>query len=1089
MGASGPTTSNQRAVVYPAATSNFWAYSGGILGGGDGTGNPVVAVACWNVSGGNPGSLRGSTATVTFSNTMTSGLSGGTVLTGTFASAIQLYSGTQYALGYLSTAHDFNHGMSAAANFSNGSGGYTQPVVFYFRDVSAQPPTDPMGYTSNSVQGVISVFLNVTANRAPTAALVSPSGTITSATPAMQYSFTDADATAGYGDKLHQYRIQVRRKSDNASFWDATFTATTAEQSAAQTNQTYAGTALVPGTTYQSRAWVSDLFATASAWTAWTDFTVNAGGTVTVVSPSGKQNVSSGITFTADWTHASSLSTQDVQIQLLQNGVVVQDSGSIAKTVVSSSAPGTSFTITWAQSGFSTLTWGTAYTYQIRGQDTGGLWSPYSTPQTAFSTDAYPNVATGLSPANSLAVTSPPILTATITDPDAGDTLTANARIKLPPTIANPTFTSDVSGWTGSNTGDTAGATVTAPVYDTSVYASGGAKTAITASTAVAGIVYHVENTATWIPVVAGESYTVRGAYETSAANLHPLLQIRWYNSGRTLLSTSQETDWAPAVNTSYTRAFTATAPASAVYCRIALALNTAANNTTGNAFCNAFSVDQGTRFIRSMSFAGSTATYQTALGTNDVQTISATGATSGTFTVNVDGAVSATIAWNASAATVQSTLQALWTVGAAMTCTGGPLNTTPIICTYNQALAGTYRNLATIGINSLVGATPTIAHTTSGVPSDLAQYGTYYWDCAGNDGTLTGSYPTQATFIYGQGPTVVVTAPVANSTITTATPTVTWTASGQVKYEIVVYLHNTSTVVYDSGVITSAVQSVAIPSGYLHGSPSTDYDIVVYVTNSTPLTGSNAAQKFTVNYTAPTAPTNFRASPTLANLDAQASSVLCSWDQSVYASNVFVQYILDRRDAGTAASDASTVILGRFTSLTQLSFVDYLPVPDHSYTYSIRQQVTQGTDVTESGRVEAAASVSLAGIVICAALDGGTYRAVLSYTSARKYQHTQDTQTLTPWGAAQPTVLIGAQNYQTLTGTFTLLADSVAQASAYIAALRAMYAQRLIVCVRDERDRRFFGVIRKFDESDVRYLLYTVDLEVVEVTFTEGAV
>lgn len=489
------------------------------------------------------------------------------------------------------------------------------------------------------------------------------------------------------------------------------------------------------------------------------------------------------------------------------------------------------------------------------------------------------------------------------------------------------------------------------------------------------------------------------------------------------------------------------------------------------------------------MTFASNIATYTTTVGTNDVQTITTTGVpTGGTFTVAVDGATTGTIAYNASAATVQTALQALSTVGANLTCTGGPLPS-GVICTWNTNYASTYKNIFVLGANSLTGGAspaPVFAHTTPGVISDLAHFGTYAWDAAGNDGTLQGSYPTQATFIYGNGPVVAISAPAANSTQTTSSPTVTWTATGQVKYQIQIYLTGTQTLVYDSTLITSGVQSVAIPGGFLHGSPSTTYDMTISVTNATPLTGT-ASESFTVNYTAPTSNTNFRATPTLAGLDALASSVLCSWDQSVYGAGVFVQSIVDRRLAGTAAGDVSQVTLLKATSLSTVAFVDYLPVADTSYTYSLRQQVTQGTDVTESGRVEAQTSVSLVGIVLCAATNGGTYRAVLSYASTRAYDHHQDTATLVPWGASQPTILIGTQNYQTLTGSFTLVADSAATAANYIANLRAMYAQRLIVCVRDERDRRFFAVMTTFKEGDLRLANYTVDITLVECSYVEG--
>lgn len=1110
-GAGGTGSTNERASIF-YNSQNGWLYQMGLWCGEGNPGlAPTVYLGVWNVSGNSPTSRLGYTNGITAS-TLMQDATGGSAITGNIAhvtpsgspgtNAVKINANTNYALGFLSVGQQLDHGMSAAANFLNGQGGYTQNVYMPRGDVSASAtaPTDPFTVTVSDIQGVISVWGVYSPDVAPTTAIVAPTGSITSTTPTMQASFASANAT--YGDKLYSYNIQVRRKSDQVSFWNLQGDlSSSSEQSNNQLSAPYQGTALVAGTTYQWRAQVANWFGTTSSWTSWTDFTPTSAGTVTATTPNTKQLVNTGITFTGEWTHASSLNMKAAQIQLLQNGTVVQGPTTVTGySVVSSAAPGTSFTVSWGQSAFATLAWGTAYTWQLQGQDTNNVWSSWSN-ASAFTTDAYPNAPTGLSPASGLTVTNLPILTCTMTDPDdtASGSLTCSAFPSGAPVLVNAGLASDANGWASSNTGDNAGATV-ALTQDVTVYGGGGFKAAISASTAAAGIVDHVENTATWIPVVVGESYTVRNTHRTDTANLHPLLQIRWYNSSLTLLSASTETDWSPATNTDYLRSFTAVAPASAAYARVGLALNTAAGNVTGNAFAKGdWSVDSGIRFSRAMAYnAGpATWTYQTVAGTNDVFTISVSGGpTGGSFTVNVDGAL-ATIQWNSTAAAAQTALQALSTVGANLTVTGGALPGTPLTCTWNTNYNGTLKNVPTIGTNSLTGGsspTPSVAHTTPGVPGDVAAYQTYGWTASGNDGTLQGARAAVASFVYLSGPTVTVSSPAAGATLTTNTPVVNWSTvftggATQQKYRVAIYAHGTSTVIYDTGTVTaSAVTGVTVPSGYLHGSPATSYDVVVSITDTNSLVGSNAAQQFTVGFTGPAMLTNFQAAPALAGLDQLASSVLASWNTTTYSQAQFVDYLLKRRLAGTAAGDPSELLLARLTSLNATSFVDYLPVSGVSYTYALTQEVTQGTDVTLSAEATSTTSVALIGAVVCAATNGGVYRAVLSYVTDREPDHQQAFQVLMPWGATQPTILVGPQDYQVVAVKASIVTDATASAANYVAALRAMRSQRLTVCFRDERGRKVFGLITKFVERDARLNIYNVELEITETAFSEGA-
>lgn len=78
------------------------------------------------------------------------------------------------------------------------------------------------------------------------------------------------------------------------------------------------------------------------------------------------------------------------------------------------------------------------------------------------------------------------------------------------------------------------------------------------------------------------------------------------------------------------------------------------------------------------------------AAGTNEVQTVSITGApTGGTFTLTFNAQTTAAIAFDATAAAVRSALEALSTIGSGnVTSSGGPLPGTAVTVTFVGALA-----------------------------------------------------------------------------------------------------------------------------------------------------------------------------------------------------------------------------------------------------------------------------------------------------------------------------------------------------------------------------------------------------------------
>jgi len=101
----------------------------------------------------------------------------------------------------------------------------------------------------------------------------------------------------------------------------------------------------------------------------------------------------------------------------------------------------------------------------------------------------------------------------------------------------------------------------------------------------------------------------------------------------------------------------------------------------------------------------------------NEQQTITITGTpTGGTFTLTYDGQTTGAIAFNATAATVDTALELLSNIGAGdVTCTGGVLPGTPVVCEFTGALADTdVVEMTADGALLTGGASPDAAVTTT---------------------------------------------------------------------------------------------------------------------------------------------------------------------------------------------------------------------------------------------------------------------------------------------------------------------------------------------------------------------------------------
>lgn len=431
-----------RGCTYNAPSQHMWLHTLGIWAGREtslSTNNVTARIGVYATDASrNPASRMGYSAAVTVTAAMINAATGApyeaavaqvdvAAPAGASFPAIPLWAGVRYHLAVLGTGGYLAHAMAEAADISMDN------ERFYNRTGLGQPPPNPFGSYSASIEGHATIWGNAEVNVAPTTPnFRAPLGTINVTDPTFEARFNDANEDRG--DYLNQYRIQLRRVSDGLMMWDATYTASSAERAAGEMGRAYGGSALTRGTAYEWRVQMSDHFGAWSPWSSWLAFTPANLGFITMDGdPTGKiETVTPD--FDGKWTHQSAEDMTHVKVRILNAAgtTVLQTSGEIDVTDVASSAsPGTAFTVSWADTGLSALAWGTGYQAQLQGKDASGLWSDWSNART-FATNAAPGVPTGLAPGNSLPISTYPLLTCTATDADdtPGTGLVVKARIK-----------------------------------------------------------------------------------------------------------------------------------------------------------------------------------------------------------------------------------------------------------------------------------------------------------------------------------------------------------------------------------------------------------------------------------------------------------------------------------------------------------------------------------------------------------------------------------------------------------------------------------------------------------------------------------
>lgn len=418
-----------RACVYGTMAENGWAYAYSIHAGKGDVADVNLRGEIWTLASGAPAALLANTNVLTATASFPDGSSSG-VVTGPLTSVVKVATGSAYGVGVSVRDGQLRHGMIDAASLPGWAN-----TQFYQRSNANNGPHDPMGYTSASTQGWLSNWFDYEPNVKPNVPInLAPVGDVASLPSSFTGAFRDDNELVGPSnianpnEKLKQYRIQLREVGGSTLLWDSLYTASGGEQ-AVRAFDRAPSPSLTLGLPYEWRCQVSDQFDAWSDYTAWVQFTVAPGATVSIAGDGGvvdKQVTQTPGPFTVVYDHVDGLSTNAYQLQILQAGSVVRDTGTVSATW----SPASSQSLAWP-GGFTALSWGTAYTWRVRAKDTLNRWSPWS-PAIPFWTNYRPGVPAQLSPSGGAVSSGYPLLTFAMTDADntPATGLEAEVRIK-----------------------------------------------------------------------------------------------------------------------------------------------------------------------------------------------------------------------------------------------------------------------------------------------------------------------------------------------------------------------------------------------------------------------------------------------------------------------------------------------------------------------------------------------------------------------------------------------------------------------------------------------------------------------------------
>lgn len=381
------------------------------------------------------------------------------------------------------------------------------------------------------------------------------------------------------------------------------------------------------------------------------------------------------------------------------------------------------------------------------------------------------------------------------------------------------------------------------------------------------------------------------------------------------------------------------------------------------------------------------------------------------------------------------------------------------------------------------------------------AVLGAYRWRVRGEDvsaGTAgEGPWSPYQTFSFTAGPVVTITNPATDGTVvTTSTPTVAWTASGQARFRVQVYVNDAAAPfrAYDG---VGSGTTFQIPAGWLVNNG--DYDLDITSWDGSNNKGTSLRRNFHVAYAGPAIVTNIQGSPYGNRLDPiimgvqEASSVFLSWLESTINPGEFGGYVVRRRIQGQALSEAI-----RFPTITtpgQARWWDHMAPPNVPLVYSVSQlRRVSAEETLESDVAELEITLTRQVPMLCSAKTPGDLRIAGMWIDGDNMggDYLQDQALEKTWGSGQKRVHMAppaAYGARTVQLTVVIRADERADLDTHLDAIDDLVeaGHPLLWSPRRNRERMFCVI-----EGSTKWKMDGIgrrsrSFNLVEIDWTEG--
>jgi len=372
---------------------------------------------------------------------------------------------------------------------------------------------------------------------------------------------------------------------------------------------------------------------------------------------------------------------------------------------------------------------------------------------------------------------------------------------------------------------------------------------------------------------------------------------------------------------------------------------------------------------------------------------------------------------------------------------------------------------------------------------------GTYKWRVRGRDlsaGALgIGAWSVQQTINLVAGPVVTVTNPAVDGEVENTTiPTFAWSNTGgaQTRARLLFY-RDDSPLPFRVADVAGAGQTYTPPPGVFSKGDAYDVTVTVYLAGE--VAGTSLRRRFAVDYADPEPPSNVQVTPYAERRDypLAPSSVMVSFDQSIYGPGEFAGYNIYRRLASEAPEAAT--LLRTLTNAGQVKWRDAWAPSRTLLLYGVSQNRNVGGTIVESPVVWVEAEIALVVPVLVSAYDPSLRFPCMYLDRDYGGRENRPKAYYVTWGSKNKRTKATAphdSSAQTVKMTVTCRSDARGHLYDHVADLEALVTSGHPILFRSENpaERFYCDVDWEWQRAGVGERAMKLTLE--EIDFTPGA-